>query len=1303
VLYFLDANGEEKNSNDDWEDSPQSPHSDCNYNSRIITSNLSNGIYTLVAGTYYEGESDNFVISVRSAGGSFNLEKSDSEETKSISSDCSGEWKSSGGKNYKSNRNPNFDLIVTAKEKVTINLSSSIDTYLYLLSNDGLKAKNDDIGNGNYNSRILEELTPGSYKLVAATWGNNQTGNFDLTVTSTDGKSKLKCSPGDEDEGEGGNSSQPTLSLGEDVTITWSSNSAERFYQSQATDGSINLVYTSSNSIDFPVDLRSGEVRYTNSGSVTITASHIVNGIEQTAQYRLTVEKADQQPLESIERITETFAPDLEFIPRVSGGSTNNKVTFERMAGPDNIVRFQENFTKLKIEGVGTVVIRAKKAGNENYNDVFHYFWLTVNKAQPWIEIEGITNDKFIKNGTSGEIDIKVNVGIGQGQDEKTIEVNKDEFAFDYTNNTQQLFSPVKIQNSKIMAKKIGRASIKVSVPESANYFGAEKEFVLEVRPNNVKFDQNNLSNKSITKQCGESVDIDLMIDDKPLAQALQNTGSSDDILVFASSQQSVAEVNSQNGEVDLVGTGTTTISATFFGDSKLKDSYNLTVNKVVQPIEFEETGPISIYGDEISNNSINNPIKGDWPDGSITYSIEQSGELFNINSRTGEVTLDSGSELPVTYSATIVAETLGDSCYQAASASYTINLYNAVRDINTSSGITLTPDTSSLWFTPGQTVSFAVNYNYGGSVNVPYLSLGIFYNSNDLEIDEDNVHSIFGENEVPDTYLVHFSNSDTEDRDGDKYTDSYIKIVWSEDLGDNFIGSDQQLPLTLFKVNAVPKSSFSGITTIKLVNLPEDTWYSSNNVDFSAVPVTVASSGFNIPPKLVKSRLEMVKKTAAVGKLYTANIQSIFTDPKDTLTYTLSTDGNPASEWLRIDDISGAISGKPEAEHIGSSTVTITAKDSDGQTVSGSFELTVFKQTVHVGQQASTDGSWEYLDSKKVLSGESFVLPIIHDFSGTSDKNFGVRIHYDSSKLKFDGVEEVLRPFFEYTQQARSDKEGDYDGISDTDKYIFANWDVPDLSNPSTEVLLKLRFTAVGQFSDSVISFTNQSRSSLRSGRMHGSFKVSASNTDNLSPKIIMVTGAQKDVDNNLVEVSLEYDVSDGATNHQYLNVHMHYDSEKLTWIGFDTNTALGIHDKYKSPNNNILEKLNDYEFGELNLVGDYPVSSFTSAGTDFGEINTDRLIYLKWGWNFNSRNRTYNVPLFSSEMGFTGNNQLPVALIKGYFVRKDGFDSGTTKITFTNAKPAEGNPSASYEFKSSSLIIEANPNTSNSDNSGG
>jgi hypothetical protein len=311
-----------------------------------------------------------------------------------------------------------------------------------------------------------------------------------------------------------------------------------------------------------------------------------------------------------------------------------------------------------------------------------------VNKAHPWIEIGNLNEGKVITNFSDGALsidevfNIKVKVKVGQGEGEKPIEVNEDEFAFTYANNAQDLLGSVEIKDSKIVAKKIGRTNLKVSVPESANYFAAGKEFVLEVRPQKVEFNQRNLSDKSIVKQCGESVDVNLMIDDndKPLAETIQNTGSSDDILVFASSNASVARVNSQTGAVTLVGKGKTTISATLFGDSGLKDSYDINVSsKGKHWIEFEERGPIRIYGDDISNKSVKNQIK-DWDNGVITYSIKQE-QPFLIVDESGEVTLDPEkqfSDLPSYFKSTIVARKPSNFCYYSTWDSYKIEFYKS-------------------------------------------------------------------------------------------------------------------------------------------------------------------------------------------------------------------------------------------------------------------------------------------------------------------------------------------------------------------------------------------------------------------------------------------------------------------------------------------------------------------------------------------------------------------------------------------------------------------------------------------------
>lgn len=763
VLFLIDANGREKGSNDDWyTPAPQSPHSNCNTNSRIKDIALAKGTYTLVAGTYYRGESGDFVISARSSNGGFKLEQSNPEQTKQVKLTCSDKWISSGGQSFQSRQNPNFDLIVKEKGKVTINLTSSVDTYLYLLSKDdySLIADNDDIGRRNYNSWISMKLNQGTYVLVAATYGKNQKGNFDLTATSTKDKFKLNCSS----EDKGGNSPQQPFSL-EDVTIPWSE---EGSYQTVVTGGNGSMVGFESSNTAFEVGRFNGRVKDQHPGTTLITGTQWVNNVPHTAQYTLKVVKADQEPL-VIDDITKTFAPSLEIKPNFSGGSTDKQVTFDSRYGNTDVVRFIDDNTKIKIEGAGTVVLRATKEGDTDYEPVSTNFVLTVNKAQPWIEIEGITNDKLIKNGTSGEIDIAVNVGIGQGENKKIIDTDAIEFT--YANNTRDIFEAVQINNSKIVAKRMGMSTLKVNVEGDENYYAVEKQFELEVRPNEVKFNEKNLSNNSITKPCGQDVDVVLTIDNKTLAETeIQNTGSQD-ILVFASSDTSVARVNSQNGDVDLVGTGTATISATLFGDPELKDTYELNVNiKGQHWIEFEERGPISIYGDDISNKSVKNQIV-DWDNGVITYSIEQEQPFLKVD-QSGEVTLDPEkelSDLPSYFKSTIVAKKAGNSCYYPTSNSYKIEFYKSSAFHFPKEGESADKEYIFKWSFPDSESDNKIHLSYVYSRSIiqnfdesvdekPIAEVDIsagFYKWNTSDLDEGNYYIIARTSKGTDTHIL--------------------------------------------------------------------------------------------------------------------------------------------------------------------------------------------------------------------------------------------------------------------------------------------------------------------------------------------------------------------------------------------------------------------------------------------------------------------------------------------------------------------------------------------------------------------
>jgi len=88
-------------------------------------------------------------------------------------------WVSSTGQSYE---NPRFRLDLPVTATVTLDLTSSVDTYLFLLNQDGSQfiAKDDDSGDG-YNSRLTVTLGAGKYMLVAATYSPGQRGDFTLS------------------------------------------------------------------------------------------------------------------------------------------------------------------------------------------------------------------------------------------------------------------------------------------------------------------------------------------------------------------------------------------------------------------------------------------------------------------------------------------------------------------------------------------------------------------------------------------------------------------------------------------------------------------------------------------------------------------------------------------------------------------------------------------------------------------------------------------------------------------------------------------------------------------------------------------------------------------------------------------------------------------------------------------------------------------------------------------------------------------------------------------------------------------
>jgi hypothetical protein len=100
-----------------------------------------------------------------------------------------------------------FTFTGQAGIRITVNLSSAVDTYLYLLDSTGaILASNDDGGVGNDSEIIFVLEADGGYVIEATTFASGVTGAFDLALTCSQG-------PGCTEE---------PIACGDVVTGTWS-------------------------------------------------------------------------------------------------------------------------------------------------------------------------------------------------------------------------------------------------------------------------------------------------------------------------------------------------------------------------------------------------------------------------------------------------------------------------------------------------------------------------------------------------------------------------------------------------------------------------------------------------------------------------------------------------------------------------------------------------------------------------------------------------------------------------------------------------------------------------------------------------------------------------------------------------------------------------------------------------------------------------------------------------------------------------------------------------------------------------
>ncbi len=162
-----------------------------------------------------------------------------------------------------------YTFSLASQSTVTIDLESSVDTYLYLRSGKDKQSgssldQDDDDGSG-YNSRIVESLRPGDYTIEATTYARSRTGSFKLTVAG------LPAAPAVE----------PEVSIAAGSGVTEGGDAVFTVAASPAPSAALLVDVTVAQSGDFGVSTGPRQVTVSTSGSVTLSVPTAGDGIDE--------------------------------------------------------------------------------------------------------------------------------------------------------------------------------------------------------------------------------------------------------------------------------------------------------------------------------------------------------------------------------------------------------------------------------------------------------------------------------------------------------------------------------------------------------------------------------------------------------------------------------------------------------------------------------------------------------------------------------------------------------------------------------------------------------------------------------------------------------------------------------------------------------------------------------------------------------------------------------------------------------------------------------------------------------------
>lgn len=277
-----------------------------------------------------------------------------------------------------------------------------------------------------------------------------------------------------------------------------------------------------------------------------------------------------------------------------------------------------------------------------------------------WAELTSIEGDITITDGGAvapTEVTLEELTNNYDKYESRLVKVTAAEVTSAFSNRNGEIS-----QNGTTLAVRAANESISMTLGETIDIIGVLGIY-FDTKQLNV-FSQDDITKDENAKTfswTATSAEIDINNGDITTLPTLTNTYEG--AVNYDSSNKGVATIGETDGQITIVGAGTTTITATLASDPEVKSSYELTVNKTTATLEFEQPSYTVNFDEIITLKAVSNN-----PDAQITYSTT-NGDWY-IDETSGEFLAGTTAG-----SVTVTATMAESDKYTGATATCTVNI----------------------------------------------------------------------------------------------------------------------------------------------------------------------------------------------------------------------------------------------------------------------------------------------------------------------------------------------------------------------------------------------------------------------------------------------------------------------------------------------------------------------------------------------------------------------------------------------------------------------------------------------------